>query len=123
MPRKVFDYTNFKGMRDVWYTESLKGWFIVKEKENQYVLRKGCVVGDTIEFGVKHYNTYKRLGDAKTGLENKLKEKTQSIVQQQILFNKLKSEYENKKKQENGPLDYEELNKQAERLKEKWGLK
>lgn len=123
MPKKVFNYTNFKGMRDVWYTESLKGWFIVKEKENQYVLRRGSVVGDTIEFTVKQYNTYRRLGDAKTGLENKLKEKTQSIVKQQILFDKFKSEYEAQKKKENGPLDYDELNKQAERLKEKWGLK
>ena len=118
MPKKVFNYKNFGDMRDVWYTESLKGWFIVKEG-NEFVLRKGCAIGNTIEFSTLKFNKYKRLGDAKTGLENKLKEKTKSIVEQQILFNKLKAEYESQKQ----PLDYAELDKQAERLKQKWGIK
>ena len=118
MPKKVFNYKNFGDMRDVWYTESLKGWFIVKEG-NEFVLRKGCAIGNTIEFSTLKCNKYKRLGDAKTGLENKLKEKTKSIIEQQILFNKLKAEYESQKQ----PLDYAELDKQAERLKQKWGIK
>lgn len=122
MPKKMFEYKNFNGSRDIWYTDSLKGWFIVKEKEDQYVLRKGCVVGNTIEFGMNKYNTYKRLGDAKTGLENRLKEKSRSIYEQQILFNRLKEEYEKQKKNEK-QIDYAELDKEAERLKAKWGLK
>lgn len=115
MPKKVFDYKSFGG--GIWYTDSLKGWFIVKEKD-LYVLRKGCIVDNTVEFGIGKYNTYKRLGDAKTGLENLLKEKTKAILDQQILFNKLKKEYEISK-----PIDYTELDKQAEKLKEKWGIK
>lgn len=122
MPKKMFEYKNFDGSRDIWYTDSLKGWFIVKEKEDRYVLRKGCVVGDTIEFGMNKYNVYKRLGDAKTGLENRLKEKSKSIYEQQILFNRLKEEYEKQKKNEK-QIDYAELDKEAERLKVKWGLK
>ena len=123
MPKKMFEYKTFNGSRDIWYTDSLKGWFIVKEKENMYVLRKGCIVGDTVEFGMNRYNAYKRLGDAKTGLENKCKERTKAMVEQQILFNKLKKEHEEQSKKENKSLDYAELDKQAERLKMKWGLK
>lgn len=119
MPKKMFDYKCFNGSRDIWYTDSLKGWFIVKE-ENIYVLRKGSFVNDTIEFATKKYNTYKRLGDAKTGLENLLKDHTKTIVNQQILFDKLKAEYEKEKR--NQAIDYSELDKQAEILKAKWGL-
>ena len=79
-------------------------------------------MGDTIEFGMNKYNTYKRLGDAKTGLENRLKEKSRSMYEQQILFNKLKEEYEKQKKNEK-QIDYAELDKEVERLKAKWGLK
>ncbi len=123
MPKKNFQYKNPCGMKDVWYTDSLKGWFIVKEKE-LFVLRKGSINPDnTIEFGTKHHNTYLRLGDAKVGLENKCKERVQSIIAQQALFNKLKAEYENEKKKETQPIDYAELDKQAERLKQKWGIK
>lgn len=117
MPKKNFVYKKLEIASDIWYTESLKGWFIVKE-ENLFVLRKGFVNGNTIEFAAKQYNKYKRLGDAKTGLENKLKEKTKSMIEQQILFNKLKAEYEKEK-----TVDYTELDKQAEKLKERWGLK
>ena len=119
MPKKVFEYKNFKDTKDIWYTESLKGWFIVKEN-NLYVLRKGCIINDSIEFAMKRYNSYLRLGDAKTGLERKLKEKIESILQQQILFNKLKSE---SNFVEDKTLDYVKLDKEAERLKAKWGLK
>lgn len=114
----MFQYKPFA--EDVWYTDSLKGWFIVKENDS-FILRKGLFKDNTIEFSTKRYNVYKRLGDAKTGLENLLKERTQSIIAQQTLFNKLKAEYETKKALE--PLDYVELDKQAEKLKEKWGLK
>lgn len=123
MPKKMFEYKMFNGSRDIWYTDSLKGWFIVKEKEDLYVLRKGCIINNTIEFGMNRYNTYKRLGDAKTGLENKCKERTKSIIKQQILFNKLKKEYEEQNKNETKVLDYAELDKQVEKLKMKWGLK
>lgn len=119
MPKKMFQYKQFA--EDIWYTDSLKGWFIVKEN-NLFVLRKGSMIGNTIEFSTKKYNTYKRLGDSKTGLENLLKEKTKSIVEQQILFNRLKSEYE-KNNKDNNSIDYTELDKQAERLKIKWGIK
>ena len=121
MPKKNFQYKNPCGMKDVWCTDSLKGWFIVKEKD-LYVLRKGCInSNNTIEFGTKHHNTYLRLGDAKVGLENKCKERVQSFMVQQALFDKLKAEYE--KKKETQPIDYNELDKQAERLKAKWGIK
>ena len=73
MPKKMFQYKQFA--EDIWYTDSLKGWFIVKEN-NIFILRKGSIVNNTIEFSTKRYNTYKRLGDAKTGLENLLKERT-----------------------------------------------
>ena len=121
MPKKNFQYKNPCGMKDVWCTDSLKGWFIVKDKDI-YVLRKGSINSDnTIEFGTKHHNTYLRLGDAKVGLENKCKERVQSIIAQQALFDQLKAEYENK--QQDKGLDYEALDKQVERLKAKWGVR
>lgn len=119
MPKKKFQYKQLGS--DIWYTDSLKGWFIVKEND-LYVLRKGNFNSDgAIELGIKRYNSYLRLGDAKVGIENKLKERVQSIVAQQELFNKLKAEYESQEKDKR--IDYAELDKQAERLKEKWGLK
>jgi len=121
MPKKNFQYKNPCGMKDVWCTDSLKGWFIVKEKE-LFVLRKGSINPDnTIEFGKKIYKSYLRLGDGKVGLECLLKEKVQSIMAQQALFDQLKAEYENK--QQNKGLDYKALDKQVERLKAKWGVR
>ncbi len=121
MPKKNFQYKNPCGMKDVWCTDSLKGWFIVKEKD-LYVLRKGCINSDnTIEFGTKIYKSYLRLGDGKVGLECLLKEKVQSIIAQQALFDRLKAEHE--KEQQKTGLDYATLDKQVEHLKAKWGIR
>ena len=118
MLKKVFNYT--KIAEDVWYTKSLKGWFIVKENE-KYYLRKGSFDNSNqIVFSIKRFNSYKRLGDAKTGLERLLKDRVKAIKQQEELFNELQKL--NKKDNEIKELDYEFLNKEAERLKKKWGL-
>lgn len=117
MPKKVFQYKQIGP--DVWYTNNLKGWFIVKDK-NQFVLKKGSIISDTIiEFGTKIYKQYQRLGDAKVGLENYCKERVRAFKQQEELFNELqKLNKENKTS-----IDYAALDKEAERLKAKWGLK
>jgi len=124
MPKKQFQYKQLGP--DIWYTDSLKGWFIVKEK-NQYLIKKGSIIGkDTVEFGTKVFKIYQRLGDSKVGLENLLKDRTINIKKQEELYNALQKE--------NGPIktketkdpffiDYAELDKEAERLKKKWGLR
>ena len=118
MPKKLFKYKQLG--TDIWYTDSLKGWFIVKDK-NQYIIKKGSIIkDDVIEFGIKNFKTYQRLGDAKVGIENMLKDRVKAIKQQEELFNELQKL--NKKDNETKELDYEFLNKEAERLKKKWGL-
>lgn len=118
MPKKVFQYKQISP--DVWYTDNLKGWFIVQDK-NQYLIKKGSIIkDDVIEFGMKVFKVYQRLGDAKVGLENICKEKIKAIKQQEELFNELQKL--NKKDNKTKELDYEFLNKEAERLKKKWGL-
>lgn len=123
MPKKNFNYKQL-GV-DIWYTDSLKGWFIVKER-NQFLIKKGSIIsGTTVQFGSKVFKTYQRLGDAKVGLENFLKQHVKLIKQQEDVFNVLQKE--------NGPIqmekttsayiDYEKLDKEAERLKAKWGLR
>ena len=55
MLKKVFNYT--KIAEDVWYTKSLKGWFIVKENE-KYYLRKGSFDNSNqIVFSIKRFNS------------------------------------------------------------------
>ena len=49
-----------------------------------------------------------------------LKDRVKAIKQQEELFNELQKL--NKKDNESKGLDYEFLNKEAERLKKKWGL-
>ena len=118
MPKKLFKYKQLG--TDIWYTDSLKGWFIVKDK-NQYIIKKGSIISENaIEFGIKNFKTYQRLGDAKVGIENMLKDRVKAIKQQEELFNELQKL--NKKDNETKELDYEFLNKEAERLKKKWGL-
>ena len=78
MPKKNFQYKTALGLNDVWYTDSLKGWFIVKE-ENQYFLRKGSIYKNTLELGTKRFKVYQRLGDAKVGLENYCKDYIESF--------------------------------------------
>mgnify|MGYP003540841843 CR=1 FL=1 len=118
MPKKLFQYKQIGS--DIWYTDSLKGWFIVKDK-NQYIIKKGSIINEkVIEFGVKNFKTYQRLGDAKVGIENMLKKRVKAIKQQEELFNELQKL--NKKDNETKELDYEFLNKEAESLKKKWGL-
>ena len=118
MPKKVFQYKQISP--DVWYTDNLKGWFIVKDK-NQYIIKKGSIISENvIEFGIKNFKIYQRLGDAKVGIENMLKDRVKAIKQQEELFNELQKL--NKKDNETKELDYEFLNKEAERLKKKWGL-
>ena len=118
MPKKVFQYKQISP--DVWYTDNLKGWFIVQDK-NQYLIKKGSIIkDDVIEFGMKVFKVYQRLGDAKVGLENICKEKIKAIKQQEELFNELQKL--NKKDNEIKGLDYEFLNKAAETHKKKWGL-
>lgn len=118
MPKKVFEYKKIGP--DVWYTDSLKGWFIVQDK-NQYIIKKGSIIkDDIIEFGTKIFKVYQRLGDAKVGLENVCKEKIQALKKQEELFNELQRL--NKKDNESKGLDYEFLNAEAERLKKKWGI-
>ena len=118
MPNKLFKYKQLG--TDIWYTDSLKGWFIVKDK-NQYIIKKGSIISkNVIEFGIKNFKTYQRLGDAKVGIENMLKDRVKAIKQQEELFNELQKL--NKKDNETKELDYEFLNKEAERLKKKWGL-
>ena len=99
----------------------MKGWFIVKENE-KYTLRKGFIVDtNTLELGSKRYRSYFRLGDAKVGLENYNKNYVNTIKTQENLFKELqKTQVKNK---ETVSLDYEELNRQAELLKQKWGIK
>lgn len=120
MPKKVFQYKRMGS--DVWYTDSLKGWFIVQDK-NQFILKKGSIINDTtIEFGTKVFKVYQRLGDAKVGLENYCKERVKAIKQQEDLFNELqKANKQNKT--ESTLLNYDFLNAEAERLKAKWGIK
>lgn len=118
MPKKLFKYKQLG--TDIWYTDSLKGWFIVKQNQD-YCIRKGRFINNnTIEFGTKIYKKYKRLGDGKVGIENMLKLYIKNIKQQEELFNELQKL--NKKDNEIKGLDYEFLNKEAERLKKKWGL-
>lgn len=120
MPKKVFQYKQIGS--DIWYTERLKGWFIVKDK-NKYVIKKGSIINETtIEFGTKIFKTYCRLGDSKVGLENMLKDRIKLIKRQEELFNELQ-ELDKTNKKEVISLDYDFLNKEAERLKAKWGLK
>ena len=120
MPKKVFQYKQIGS--DVWYTDSLKGWFIVKDK-NQYIIKKGSIINENvIEFGIKNFKTYQRLGDAKVGIENMLKDRVKTIKQQEELFNELQKLNKQDKK-EPFSLDYDFLNKEAERLKAKWGIK
>lgn len=120
MPKKIFDYKQFGP--DIWYTESLKGWFIVKEKD-LFVVKKGTILNkNSIEFGSKIFKSYLRLGDAKTGMERFLKEKTSNIQKQESLFKELQK-LKPQEKKESVSLDYNFLNAEAERLKKKWGLK
>lgn len=119
MPKINFKYKQF--CNDIWYTDNLRGWFIVKE-ENKYILRKGTFNSDgTIDLATKRYNSYLRLGDAKVGIEKKLKERVNLILNQRVLFDELKAAYD--EQQKTAPLDYAELDKQADRLRKKWGLK
>ena len=120
MPKKVFQYKQIGS--DVWYTDSLKGWFIVQEK-NQFLLKKGSIISDNvIEFGTKIFKKYQRLGDAKVGLENYCKERVRALKQQEDLFNELQKANKQVKRESNS-LDYDFLNKEAERLKAKWGIR
>lgn len=117
MTKKCFVYKNF--CSDIWYTDSLKNWFIVKEN-NLFVLKKGSIVNDTtIELGNKIFKKYQRLGDAKVGLENHCKTYVATIKKQEAIFNELQKT----KKMDNISLDYFVLDKEVERLKEKWGVR
>ena len=119
MPKKNFQYKTALDLKDVWYTDSLKGWFIVKE-ENQYFLRKGSIInGNALQLGTKRFKVYQRLGDAKVGLENYCKDYVESLKKQQEIFNELQKDNQSQKVQ----LDYTDLDKQVERLKEKWGIR
>lgn len=118
MPKKNFQYKTVLDLRDVWYTDNLKGWFIVKE-QNQYFLRKGSIYKNTLELGNKRFKSYQRLGDAKVGLENYCKDYVQSLKKQQEIFDELQKNNQTQKTQ----IDYNDLDKQVERLKEKWGIR
>lgn len=116
MPKKLFQYKQIGS--DIWYTDSLKGWFIVKEK-NQFLVKKGSIISTSlVEFGTKVFKVYQRLGDAKVGLENYCKDRAKAIKQQEDLFNELQ-----KSQTKISSLDYDFLDKETERLKKKWGLK
>lgn len=120
MPKKVFQYKQIGS--DVWYTDSLKGWFIVQNK-NQFVLKKGSIISENvIEFGTKIFKIYQRLGDAKVGLENYCKERVRALKQQEELFNELQK-FKNQDKKESTLFDEAYLKAEEERLKAKWGLK
>lgn len=118
MPKKNFQYKNPLNLKDVWYTDSLKGWFIVKE-QNQYFLRKGSIYKNTLELGTKRFKVYQRLGDAKVGLENYCKDYVETLKKQQEIFNELQKANESQK----GQIDYASLDKEVMRLKEKWGIR
>ncbi len=119
MPKKQFEYKNFIYTNDIWYTDKLKGWFIVKE-DSLYTLRKGSIINKTtLELGSKRYKTYQRLGDAKVGLETYNKQYIQSLKNQEALFNELQKNQIGVKKDS---LDYSSLDKEVERLKQKWGI-
>jgi len=121
MPKKNFQYKQLS--EDVWYTDSLKGWFIVKDKQ-VYVLKKGSIISDDmIEFGTKIFRTYQRLADAKVGLENLLRDRVEMIKKQEDLFNELQKNNKIDKKENQTSIDYGQLDKEAERLKAKWGLR
>lgn len=114
MPKKSFQYQNFADIKDIWYTPSLTNWFIVKE-DNSYTLRKGTIIDSTtLELGNKRYKSYLRLGDAKVGLENYCKEVVGCIQQQKKLFDELQ------KRRFNEDFD---IDREVERLKNKWGVK
>ena len=120
MPKKLFTYKNFKDMKNVWYTDSLKGWFIVKDK-NQYFLRKGSIIDeDTLELGLKRFKVYQRLVDAKVGLENFCKDYIESRKKQEDLFNEL---HKDKKIAADNKIDFSDLDKEVARLKAKWGIR
>lgn len=118
MPKKNFQYKTVLNLKDVWYTDSLKGWFIVKE-QNQYFLRKGSIYRNTLELGNKRFKVYQRLGDAKVGLENYCKEYIQTVKKQQEIFNELQKAA----KSQNNQINYSDLDKEVIRLKEKWGIR
>lgn len=118
MPKKNFQYKKVLDLKDVWYTDSLKGWFIVKE-QNQYFLRKGSIYRNTLELGNKRFKVYQRLGDAKVGLENYCKDYVQTLKKQQEIFDELQKI----NKSQTNPIDYSNLDKEVERLKEKWGVR
>lgn len=118
MPKKSFQYKKVLDLKDVWYTESLKGWFIVKE-QNQYFLRKGSIYKNTLELGNKRFKVYQRLGDAKVGLENYCKSYVETLKKQQEIFNELQKANKFQKNQ----IDYTKLDKEVERLKNKWGIR
>lgn len=118
MPKKTFQYKTALNLKDVWYTDSLKGWFIVKE-QNQYFLRKGSIYKNTLELGNKRFKVYQRLGDAKVGLENYCKDYVQALKKQQEIFDELQKTA----KPQNTQIDYTSLDKEVERLKEKWGIR
>lgn len=122
MPKKLFNYKLFEGCTDIWYTDSLKNWYIVKEG-NKFHLYKGkinednnlCLLGKSVK-------QYFRLGDAKTGLENYCKESIKLKTQQNKLYQEL---VKGKKQVESASkyLDYEKLDQEVLRLKQKWGLR
>ncbi len=122
MPKKLFDYKLFEGCTDIWYTDSLIGWYIVKDAD-KYHLYRGKINSDkNLCLLGKSVKQYLRLGDAKTGLENYCKERIQRNQQQDKLYKELTAGKE-KVKASCTYLDYAKLDQEVLRLKQKWGLR
>lgn len=120
MPKKLFNYRQIA--ENVWCTDSLRNWFIVKEK-GIYTIRKGSILeNDEFILGIKRFKTYLRLADAKTGMERFLDDKVKMIKKQEELFNELQKFNKQDEKQSTS-LDYTKLDAEAEKLKAKWGIK
>lgn len=118
MPKKVLEYKNVLNFKDVWHSNTLKEWFIVKE-QNLYMLRKGSINNGNLELGTKCFKVYQRLGDAKVGLEHLCRERVELLIKQREVFNELQKSNKFQKDQ----IDYAALDKEAERLRAKWGIK
>ena len=124
MPKKLFKYVLVEGCNDIWYTPSLKGWYIVKNNSS-FDIQKGNIINNVLTLNNKIYKSYMRLGDAKIGLENYCKERVLLLKKQEELFSDIKKVVPQKSSLNisNNIIDYDEIEKQVLRLKEKWGIK
>lgn len=124
MPKKLFKYTLVEGCKDIWHTPSLKGWYIVKNKSS-FDIQKGNIINKVLTLNNKVYKSYLRLGDAKVGLENYCKERIYLLKKQEELFCNLKKVVPQKASLNtvDNVIDYDEIERQVLRLKEKWGIK